>query len=139
MRPIYRSILAIVIGFLFIGVLSIGTDGVLAAAGVFPPQGQPVTSVGLLLLTVAYVAVYAIAGCWLAAWLAPGRPLRHALILGALGLVAQVPPAVMQWGLMPKWYTLVNLALVMPYAWIGGRIREAQLARGGYSPALAGS
>lgn len=129
MSPLLRSVAAIVAGFVVIGVLSFGTDAVLIAAGVFPPPGQPVTSVGLLLLTTAYVAVYAIFGCWLAAFLAPGHPLRHALILGALGFAFNLMGALANRGVVPDWYLLVNLALVMPYAWIGGRLREQQLAR----------
>jgi hypothetical protein len=27
------------------------------------------------------------------------------------------------------WYHVVQLALVMPYAWLGGRLRERQLER----------
>jgi hypothetical protein len=127
--PLVRSILAIVTGFLVIGVLSFGTDAVLASAGVFPPRGQPVTSVGLLLLVTAYVAVYAIFGCWLTAYLAPGHPMRHALILGALGFAFNVMGALANRGTMPDWFLLLSLALVMPYAWIGGRLREMQLAR----------
>ncbi|MFL5541130.1 MAG: hypothetical protein ACJ8J0_19240 [Longimicrobiaceae bacterium] len=143
MPPLVRSILAIVTGFLVIGALSFGTGAALTAAGVFPDQGavlvggkevvslaQPIAA-GPLLLETAFVAVYAIFGCWLAAFLAPSRPMRHALILGLLGLAFNLAMAVPAWalGLRPAWSILLNLALVMPYAWIGGRLREMQLAR----------
>jgi hypothetical protein len=124
-----RSILAIVAGFLFIGVLAFGTGAALTAAGVFPAATEPITDIGLVLLEAAFVAVYAIAGCWLAAFLAPDRPMRHALILGLLGLAFNVMGAVATWGLRPVWAVVLNLALVMPFAWIGGRLRERQLGR----------
>jgi hypothetical protein len=127
--PIVRSILAIVAGFLFIGALAFGTGAALNAAGILPPAGEPLTDIGPVLLEAAYVAVFAIAGCWLAAWLAPDRPMRHALILGVLGLAFNVMGAVATWGQRPSWSILLNLALVMPYAWIGGRLREMQLER----------
>ena len=130
MPPIVRSILAIVAGFLLIGALAFGTGAALTAAGLFPAATEPVSNIGLLLLEMAYVAVYAIAGCWLAAFLAPNRPMRHALILGVLGLVFNVAMAAATWELRPTWSILLNLALVMPYAWIGGRLREQQLERG---------
>lgn len=130
MPPIVRSILAIVTGFLVIGVLAFGTGAALHAAGVVPAAGEPVTDIGLVLLEAAYVAVFAIAGCWLAAWLAPDRPMRHALILGFLGLAFNLMGAVATWGQRPAWSILLNLALVLPYAWIGGRLREMQLERG---------
>jgi hypothetical protein len=127
--PILRSIVAIVAGFLFIGALAFGTGAALQAAGVFPAPGEPLTDIGPILLETAFVAVYAIAGCWLAARLAPDRPMRHALILGLLGLAFNVMGAVAAWGQRPVWAVVLNLALVMPYAWIGGRLREQQLER----------
>lgn len=130
-----RSILAVVVGFLVIGALSFGADAALSAAGVMP-HGQPVTGTGLLLLSMAYVAVFAIFGCWLAAYLAPSRPMLHALVLGVLGLVFNAVAAAATRGQVPDWYLAVSLALVMPYAWAGGKLREMQLARG-RAPGLA--
>ena len=129
MPPIARSVLAIVAGFLFIGALAFGTGAALQAAGMVPPAGEPLTDIGMVLLEAAYVAVFAIAGCWLAAWLAPDRPMRHALVLGVLGLAFNLVGAVATWGQRPAWSILLNLALVLPYAWIGGRLREMQLER----------
>lgn len=127
-----RSILAVVAGFVVIGVLAMGTDAVLRATvpGIFGP-GDRVDSVPWLLLMQAYVFAYATFGCWLTARLAPDRPMRHALILGALGLAFNIAGSIALWDKMPVWYHLVALALVMPAAWLGGRIRERQLARGG--------
>jgi membrane glycosyltransferase len=129
MPSIVRSILAIVAGFVLIAVLAFGTGIALQNAGMTPGPGEPMTDTGSVLLEVAYVALFAIAGCWLAAWLAPNRPMRHALILGFLGLVFNVMGAVATWGERPAWAMLLNLALVMPYAWVGGRLREKQLER----------
>ena len=83
------------------------------------------------------VAVYAIIGCYLTARLAPNRPMRHALILGALGLVMNIAATVSLWGTAPAWYFILNLLLVMPYPWLGGRIRERQLMQPGHSTAAA--
>jgi hypothetical protein len=129
MPPILRSILAIVVGFLFIGALAGGTGATLHAAGISPAPGEPMLGTFQVLLESAYVAVFAIAGCWLAAWLAPSRPMRHALILGALGLAFNVMGTLMSWGQRPLWAVVLNLALTLPYAWIGGRMREQQLER----------
>ena len=125
-----RSILAIVAGFVLIGALSFAGDAVLSMA--MPDEvahGQTITSLPALLISLLYVAVFAIGGCYLTARLAPHHPLRHALILGALGLVFQLAmlPAVRD--TVPPWYLVVSLLLVMPYAWIGGMLRERELAR----------
>lgn len=135
MPPIIRSILAIVLGFMFIAALAGITGGALASAGIMPAGSEPVTDTGLVLLETAYVAIFAIAGCWLAARLAPDRPMRHALILGFLGLVFNVIAAAATWGLRPAWAIVLNLALVMPYAWIGGRLGEQRIERARVSAA----
>ncbi|WP_349263141.1 hypothetical protein [Longimicrobium sp.] len=124
-----RSILAVVAGFLLIGALAFGTGAALHAAGIQPAAGEPMMEPALILLEAAYVAAFAIAGCWLTAALAPANPMRHALILGALGLVFNVMGALATWGERPVWAVALNLALVMPYAWAGGRMRERQLER----------
>ena len=125
-----RSIGAILAGFVFIAVCAFGADMALRAAmpGAFDAHGRT-DSIPLLLVTQGYVALFAITGCYLAARLAPNRPMRHALILGALGLAFNIAGSIATWDTAPAWYHVLALALVMPLAWIGGRIREAQLAR----------
>ena len=127
-----RSIAAIVLGFIFIGALAFGADAVLRAVmpSAFSPTGR-VESVPVLLLMQAYVIIFAVTGCYLAARLAPNRPLRHALILGLLGLAFNVAGTIAMWNTAPAWYHVLALALVMPAAWLGGRLREMQLERSG--------
>lgn len=135
-----RSIAAVVTGFVLIAALSIGTNIVLArvAPDLYPASGI-VTSTGALILALAYVAVYAIAGCYVTARMAPSRPMLHALVLGALGLAFNVMGVVATWGQVPAWYAVAGLVLTMPYAWIGGRLRERELAGGSPARAAAAS
>lgn len=125
-----RSIVAIGVGFLLIAVLAFGMDGVMRSAvpDMFNLAGRT-DNVGMLLFTIAYVGVFAITGCYVAARLAPKEPMKHALILGLLGLVFNIAGASVRWDSAPAWYHIVSIALTMPYAWVGGRIREQQLAR----------
>jgi hypothetical protein len=126
-----RSALAIVVGFVYIGALSFGADALLR--GVLPDAfgaGGRVESTPVLLLTIAYVGLFAISGCYLAARIAPGHPMRHALFLGVLGLIVNVTGTVAMWDTAPAWFHVVSLLLVMPYAYAGGRLREIELARG---------
>ncbi|CAA9303943.1 MAG: hypothetical protein AVDCRST_MAG40-543, partial [uncultured Gemmatimonadaceae bacterium] len=124
------SIVAVAVGFVLIAALAFGTDALLRAAlpGSFDASGR-ITSTPLLLLTLAYVGVYAVAGCYTAAALAPGRPMRHALVLGALGLVFTALGTAAAWHSAPAWYHAVSLLLVLPYAWLGGRLRERARGR----------
>ena len=127
-----RSVLAIVAGFILIGLLAVGTDGLAHAIrpDIFGPNSST-SNVPYLVIAIFYVGVYATAGCWLAATLAGRRPMFHALILGVLGLIFNLAAVPGMWALFPHWYTVVSLILVMPFAWLGGRIRERQLERRG--------
>jgi len=122
-----RSVLAVVTGFLFIGALSTATGSVLRSMAPELFAGERLTDPVALVVSLAYVAVIAIAGCYLCARLAPHHPMRHALILGALGLAFNIFGSVSQWEYVPVWYHAVALALTMPYAWIGGALREREL------------
>ena len=129
-RRIGRSIGAVLAGMLAVIVLSIGTDVVLHTTGVFPPWGQPVSDAPLLLAT-AYRTVYGVAGGYIAARLAPNRPMEHALVLGVLGLIVSITGAVVTWNkgpaFGPHWYPLALIVLALPTAWVGGRVRIMQL------------
>jgi hypothetical protein len=129
-RRTLRSIGAVVAGLLVIVVLSTATDMVLHATGVFPPFGQPMSD-ALFLLATAYRIVYGVAGCYITARLAPDRPMQHALVLGVVGLVVSTAGAVATWNrgpeFGPKWYPLAVIAIALPCAWAGGRLRVMQL------------
>jgi hypothetical protein len=128
-----RSILAIVVGFVLTGALNVGTNTLLSrvAPEMVPPPGTPNTSTAALIGICAYVALYGILGCYVTARLAPSRPLLHALILGGLALAMSIPMTMAVWNDTPPWFNVYNLLAVMPYAYIGGRIRERELARAG--------
>jgi hypothetical protein len=119
------------VGFFLIGLLSFGADAALHSVmpTAFDAAGR-VESTSVLLLMLTYVGIFAITGCYLTARLAPGRPLLHALILGLLGLIFNIAGTVALWNTAPAWYHALALVLVMPYAWVGGKLREVEIARG---------
>ena len=125
-----RSIWAVVAGIVVGVVLTTITDVVLHAMGVFPPLGQPVSD-GPLVLATAYRIVFGIMGCYVAARLAPDRPMRHALIAGFIGFVVSIAGAVVTWNkgpaFGPHWYPLALIVTALPCAWVGGWVRERQL------------
>jgi hypothetical protein len=128
-RSMSRSIGALLAGFLFVVVLSLGTDMVLHATGIFPPLGQSM-SAALFLFATAYRTVYGIAGSYITARLAPHSPMQHALAGGVVGLFLSTVGAVVTWdrpALGPHWYTLALVATAMPCAWTGGKLRMLQL------------
>jgi hypothetical protein len=127
-----RSGLALLAGFVAIVVSSIGTDAALHATGVFPPLGQPMSN-ALFLLATGYRLVYGVLGSYLAARLAPSRPMAHALALGALGFVVSIAGGAATWNegpaFGPRWYPLALVATALPCAWAGGRLAEGRHSR----------
>jgi len=127
---IWKSIGAVLAGILVGAVLSLGTDVVLHATHVFPPWDQPASD-ALLLLATAYRTVYSVAGSYVTARLAPGRPMLHALVLGTLGLVVCIVGAVVTWNkgpaFGPHWYPVSLIVLAMPQCWVGAKLYEIQL------------
>src|SRR2546422_5394054 len=68
-RP-WRSVVAVVAGFVAVAVLSLGTDQVLHTLQIYPPWGQAMAD-SLFLLATAYRIVYGVVGGYVTARLAP--------------------------------------------------------------------
>ena len=121
---IWRRIGAVLAGFLAIVVLSSAVDAALHAAGIFPPLGQSMSD-GLFALATGYRIAISIGGCALAARLAPDRPMAHAMALGVVGVIASTVGAVATWNMPigPHWYPLLLVAVSIPCAYAGGKLR----------------
>lgn len=125
-----RSIWAVVAGFLVVVLLSIGTDAVLHAARIYPILGQRMSD-GLFVLATVYRTVYGILGSYVTARLAPNKPMKHALMGAAIGTVIATAGAIATWNkdLGPHWYPIALILTAFPTAWIGAKLRLAQLAK----------
>ena len=133
-----RSVWAVVAGFLFIAVLSFGTDAIMRVMWprLFDASGGTSNFV-ILCLTTVYVGVFAVVGSYITARLAPANPMKHALTLGTLGLAFTLMATMKTWNTEPAWYNILNLLLVMPYAWFGGRLRENEIGASAPAPSTA--
>jgi hypothetical protein len=128
---ILRSIGAVLAGFFATFILSIATDLVLHAVGVFPPWGQSMSD-ALFVLAMFYRTIYTIGGGYVTARLAPNKPMSHALILGVIGLLAAIAGTVATWNkgpeFGPKWYPLALVVLAIPCVWFGGKLAQRTTA-----------
>ena len=119
-------------GFFATFILSIGTDMLLHAAGVFPPWGQPMSN-ALFALATAYRTVYTVAGGYVTARLAPNKPMGHVWTLGVIGLLAAIAGTAATWNkgpeFGPKWYPLALVVLAIPCVWLGGKLAQRAMAR----------
>lgn len=84
------------------------------------------TEIGDNLLALAYRCVYGVAGAYLTARLAPYAPMRHALILGGIGVAISLAGAVaaIQINLGPAWYPILLVLVTLPCSWLGGVLQR---------------
>jgi hypothetical protein len=122
-----RSVAAIFLGFVAVVVLSVGTDQVLHLLRIYPPWDEPMQDTGLLLLALSYRIIYTVVGGFIAAWLAPWAPMRHAVILGIIGLLpgagGVLAGATLDLG--PLWYPIAIALTGLPCCCLGGVVYRA--------------
>ena len=127
-----RSIGAILAGMVTVIVLSLGTDVILHATGIYPPWFQPMAD-ALWVLALAYRIVYGVIGGYVAARFAPNQPMKHALIVGFIGLALTIVGVAMHWNKGPEygpgWFGIALIVTALPCAWAGGKLAMAQPRR----------
>lgn len=129
-RQLGRSVIAVLAGMAAAIALTLVTDLILHKLQVFPPLGERVPD-RLLALATAYRIVYGVAASYLTAYLAPYRPIAHAMVGGAFGFLASLAGAIATWNggpaYGPHWYPVALVILALPQAWFGGWLRVRQL------------
>jgi hypothetical protein len=132
-QNILKSIVAVFAGAVASIVLSVGTDALMHATGIFPAGTEPIND-ALFALATMYRTIYGVVGAYITARLAPDRPMMHALVLGGFGVVASTAGAIAMWSklpaLGPKWYPLLLIALAVPPTWVRGKLSLIQLEEG---------
>jgi len=123
---ILKSIGAVLAGLVFIVISHTAVDKILEGLGIFPPPDQGLHVSWMLALALTYRVLLSIAGCYFTARLAPSRPMVHALILGAIGVLGSAAgiPMAMSQNLSPVWYPVSLAILSLPCAWIGGKLAD---------------
>src|ERR1051326_5162230 len=83
-------------------------------------------------LALSYRIVYTIMGSYIAARSAPRNPMRHAMILGAIGFVLSIPGVIIatQANLGPMWYPIALVITALPCAWLGGLLYQTKHSAG---------
>ena len=123
-----KSIGAVLVGAIVGIALSLGTDILLRQLHIFPPLSQPMTDSRLLALATIYRTIYGVIGAYVTAWLAPSRPMLHAVILGTLGEVASIAGLIGTWNKTaeygPHWYPIALVVLALPPALFGAWLYE---------------
>ena len=121
-----KSIAAVVVSFVLVAALFVLTDAALHALGIMPLGA--VFDAKLLAVALFYRVVYTIIGGYVAAKMAPSKPLWHALALGIIGMCVTISGAMINAVLGPAWYAWGLVILALPSVWLGAYL---------YTPALA--
>lgn len=120
-----RSLIAVAAGFFVLATLSLGADALVRALWptVFDASGAT-SNPAALVIALVYSSSLAVLGAYVAATVAAAHRMRHALVLGLIALLVNAVVAVQARSSAPPWYHLWALALVLPAAWIGGRLGQ---------------
>jgi hypothetical protein len=123
----WKSVWAVVAGALAAIILTTLVDILLHSAGVYPRIDQPISD-SLAALATAYRIVIGIGGAYLTARLAPSNPMKHALILGAIGGIIALIGVFATWNknLGPHWYPIALVVLAIPQCWLGAKLFESR-------------
>lgn len=124
MKKILKSIGALVAGFITVAVLSIVTDVLLEKLGIFPPQQQASLYVWwMLALALMYRTIFTIIGGFITAKLAPNSGLKHAVVLGLIGMLFATIGAIANWDKGNQWYPVLLILVSVPSTWFGGKLQ----------------
>jgi peptidoglycan/LPS O-acetylase OafA/YrhL len=129
-RKVLRRLGAVLAGLVLVVILDTAIDVVMHATGIYPPWFQPMRT-SLWLVAIGYRMIDGTIGGYVAARLAPDRPVVHALALGSIGFVLSIAGVLAtlnkgpEFG--PKWYPLALVVVSLPCALLGGFLRARQL------------
>ena len=124
-----RLTFAIVAAFIITAVLSSAVDHVFHVTGVYPPYGEPMFDMGLLLLASSYRLVFQVLGSYIMAIIAKNKAMTAAWIMGTLGTIFWLAGAFFLKGMGPVWYPVLGALLSLPSVLLGVKLytnREAK-------------
>lgn len=124
---VIKSIVAVLAGFLAIVVLTSVIDVLLAGTGIFPAKPEEYTT-GLSLIALVYRTAFAVVGGLVVVKLAPSEPVKHVIVLAAIGTLIGLAGVVTGWNLpgYPHWYSIALTLLTFPAIWYGGKLAMDQ-------------
>lgn len=127
-----RSVVAVLAGTALWSVLWIGFGLGMQAA--FPETIQPDRYLGHLPTLLGYLAAstaFSVIAGYVTALAAGKRPVGHAVAAGIVLVVLGIGFEASYWNLLPVWYHLVFLALLLPGNVVGGIMRANRMTGGG--------
>lgn len=124
-----RLILAVVVGFIFWTVLFLGNNALISTAfpQYFNSDGSTGSS-GMLALLLALSVVFSVISGWVAGRIARLRAVSAGTVLGLVLLAVGIFVQLQYWDVMPLWYHLSFLILLLPATVLGARLSKPRPA-----------
>jgi len=121
-----RAIVGVIVGYVIWTVLWLGGNAFLFGSITAAVEaGERYTSVGPLIAVILLSIVCSLAAGVSAAAIARERARPVVLVMAALLLVTGVAVQINVWPLMPLWYHLTFLILIMPVCVVAGRLNQS--------------
>src|SRR5258706_11580901 len=112
---IFKTVVAIIAGFVTVFILSVVTDFILESIHFFPGANHPEANVWwMLLIALIYRSVYAVLGGYLTALLSPKKAMRNVWILACIGFVFATLGLLGNLDKGNVWYPLLLVILTIP-------------------------
>lgn len=124
----FKSVWAVLAGFLTVFILSTVTDVVLEALGIFPPVADGLFVTWMLVLAFVYRSVFAVLGGYVTARLSPQNAMKHVKILGILGTLGGIAGMYVGWNMSDHWYPIALAVTAFPLVWFGGTLKKTNEA-----------
>jgi len=127
-----RNILSVLAGFAAWTVLWLASNAALVAAvpAAFREDGST-ESVGVLILVLVLSVVFSVGAGYLTATLAEGSSMKYPAVLGVVLLAVGLFVQLQSWDVMPVWYHVFFLALLVPGVLLGAHTQRDGQARPG--------
>ena len=123
--PVVRSVVSIAAGFFAVMVLGAAADVVLAQVlpNAFDAQGHA-RAESTLFIKLAYETVFALLAGYLTARIAVRKPFTHVVVMAGIVLAGRAFIALATWDVVPLWFNLGVLVLIVPAALLGAKLSE---------------
>ena len=132
MKNTVRIIAAVLAGAVAWAALwNLGTRVAQAALPVLLQPGEPISHLGVLLAYIGYSVCLSLFAGFITALAAGRQPMPAVWVLATLQLALGLYFEVSYWSLLPVWYHLVFLALIVPATVFGGSRRPRGRLAGG--------
>jgi hypothetical protein len=122
-NTIIKSIGSVLAGLIVVFALSIITDIVLERAGLMKIEPFTFNAWWIITLVIICRCIYHTGGAYFTAYLAPNRPMLHAMIIGVIGVLVGFSGIIVMWNKTPYWFPIVLTILPLPCAWLGGKLK----------------